>query len=132
MKVSCQRILCADTNPYFRQFVSRFLTDSGNEVAEASTASEVLALIRERPDHYDLLIVAGWLPDMDSAELLPALRAIPYAGRIVITLPKLSPDQRTKYESLGTSSFLLTPVSYSDILRVVNPLAADARNESGA
>lgn len=130
--MSAQRILCADTNPYFRGFVTRFLTDSGYEVAATGTASEMISLIRQRPDHYDLLLVADWLPDMNSSEFLPALRSIPFHGRIVVTIPELSPEEKMKYHSLGASSFLLTPVGYSDILRVVNPPAADAWKSSAA
>jgi CheY-like chemotaxis protein len=118
-KARCQRILCADNNPYFRHFVSRFLTDSGYEVAEAASASEVLSQVREKPD--DLLIVADWLPDMDGVELFQMLRSIPCAGRIVVTASELSPDRKATYESLGASSFLITPVGYSDILRILKP-----------
>jgi two-component system, OmpR family, response regulator ResD len=121
MKAGSQSILCADDNPYFRHFVSRFLTDYGCEVVDVATASEALSLVRERPDDYDLLIVADWLPDMGGVELFQTLRSIPYAGRIVITAPELSPDQRAKYESMGASSVLITPVGYSDILRILEP-----------
>ena len=89
--MSAQLIICADTNPYFRGFVTRFLTDSGYEVAATGTASE-----------------------------------------IVVTVFELSPEEKIKYHSLGASSFLLTPVGYSEILRVVNPPAADARKTSAA
>jgi two-component system, OmpR family, response regulator ResD len=121
MKAGSQCILCADDNPYFRHFVSRFLTDYGCEVVDVATASEALSLVRERPDDYDLLIVADWLPDMDGVELFQALRSIPYAGRIVITAPNLMPYRKATYEALGASSFLITPVGYSDVLRILEP-----------
>lgn len=130
--MSATRILCADTNPYFLGFVTRFLTDSGYEVAATDNAREMISLIRERPDDYDLLLVAGWFPDMDSSEFLPALRSMPFRGRIVVTVPELSAEATTKYHALGASSFLLTPVGYSDILRVVNPTATDAWKTSTA
>jgi CheY-like chemotaxis protein len=129
MKADSQRILCADDNPYFRYFVSQFLTGSGYEVAETATASEALSMVRERPDHYDLLIVADWLPDMDGVELFQTLRAIPYTGRIVVTAPELSPDKKASYESLGASSFLMTPIGYSDILRILKPPATVGAGE---
>jgi CheY-like chemotaxis protein len=130
--VSAQRILCADTNPYCRGFATPFLTDSGYEVAATGTASDMISLIRERPDHYDLLIVADWLPDMDRSEFFTTLRSIPFRDRIVVNVPELSPEEKTKYHSLGASSFLLTPVGYFDILWVVNPPASDAWKTSAA
>jgi CheY-like chemotaxis protein len=132
MKSSCQRILIADTNHYFRHIVSHFLIECGNEVTEATTAREVRSLIYQRPDRYDLLIVADWLPDMDNAELFETLRSIPYAGRIVVATPELSPEKKTRYEALGAFSFLLTPVSYSDILRILEPPATVGAGENRA
>jgi CheY-like chemotaxis protein len=121
MKAGSQCILCVDDNPYFRHFVSRSLTDYGCKVVDVATAGEALSLVRESPDNYDLLIVADWLPDMSCVELFQTLRSIPYSGRIVITAPELSPNQRAKYESMGVSSVLITPVGYSDILRILEP-----------
>jgi len=118
-KTSSPRILCADHNPYFRYFVSRFLRDCGCEVADVATASEALSLVRERPDDYDLLIVADWLPDMDGVELFQMLRSIPCATRIVVTASELSDDRRGKYESLGASLVVITPVGYSELLRIL-------------
>ncbi len=121
MKATCRRVLCAETNPYFRRFVSWLLTNNGCEVSEAATASEALALIREGPTGYDLVIVADWLPDMDGIELLQTLHSIGYAGRIVVTARRLPPEEGASYKSLGASSILITPVGYSDILRILVP-----------
>jgi DNA-binding response OmpR family regulator len=132
MKASCQRILCADDNPYFRHFVSRFLTDNGCEVVDVATASEALSLVRERPDDYDILIIADWLPDMDGVDLFQTLRSVSYAGRIVITAANLLPYRRSTYEALGASSFLITPVGYSDILRILEASRTASTGENRA
>jgi CheY-like chemotaxis protein len=72
-RISSQRVLCIDNNPYFRDFVCWFLSDVGCEVR--ATASEALSVIRQKPSGYDLLIVADWLPDRDGVELLQTLRS---------------------------------------------------------
>ena len=99
-----------------------FLSDVGCEVAAAATGGEALSLIRQKPSGYDLLVVADWLPDMDGVELLQTLRSIHYAGRIAITAPQLSPEQRSTYESLGASSILITPVGYCELMRILKPV----------
>ena len=137
MKAFFQRVLCADNNPYFRHFVGWFLTDVGCEVAAVATASEALSLIRQRPDGYDLLIVANWLPDMDGLQLLQTVNSMGYAGRIVITAPHLSLEQRAAYESLRASSILITPIGYSELMRILEPgprvrSAEHQINEKGA
>jgi DNA-binding response OmpR family regulator len=123
-RISSQRVFCIDNNPYFRDFVGWFLSDFGCEVEAAATAGEALSLIRRMPSGYDLLIVADWLPDMDGVELLQTLRSIPYAGRIAVTAPHLSPEQRSTYESLGVSSILIKPVGYCELMRILEPVVA--------
>jgi DNA-binding response OmpR family regulator len=121
-RISSQRVFCIDSNPYFRDFVSWFLSDIGCEVAAAATGDEALSLLRQKPGGYDLLVVADWLPDMDGVELLQTLRSIPYAGRITVTAPRLSREQRSAYESLGASAILITPVGYCELLRILEPV----------
>ena len=123
-RISSQRVFCIDSNPYFHEFVCWFFSDVGCEVAAAETASEALSLIRQKPRGYDVLIVADWLPDMDGVELLQTLRSIHYAGRIAITAPQLSPEQRSTYESLGASPILITPVGYCELMRILEPVVA--------
>ena len=125
MKAGPKRMLCADDNLCYLNFMSRFLSINRCEVAEAGTATEVLSLVRRRPGDYDLLIIADWLPDMDGVELIQTLRSIPYTGGIVVTAPKLLPYRRAAYEALGVSAALITPVCHSDLLRILELLRTD-------
>lgn len=118
-RIISRRVVCIDSNFYFREFVCWFLSDVGCEVKGVATAKEGLSLIREEPAGYDILIIADWLPDMDGVELLQRPRSMPYAGRIAMTAPQLSPEQRAIYESLGASSILITPLGYSELMRVL-------------
>jgi response regulator RpfG family c-di-GMP phosphodiesterase len=120
-KASYQRIFCVDGNPYFRRFMSWSLTSNGCEVSQAATAREALRLLQQKPTRYDLLIVAHSLPDMNSIELLQTLHSIGYTGRIVVTARRLHQEEGATYKSLGASSILITPVGYSDILRILVP-----------
>lgn len=129
MKAGSQRVLCADDNLCYRHFVSRFLIENGCEVAEAGTAGETLSLAQMKPQHYDLLIIADWLPDMDGVELIQTLRSIPYVGRIVITAPKMLSYRRAAYETLGACAALITPVCHSDLMRILKYLRTDRIGE---
>jgi len=123
-RMTSQTVLCIDSNPYFREFVRWFVSDVGCAVAVAATGGEALSVIRRKPSAYDILIVADWLPDMDGLQLLQTLRSIPCAGRIAITASALSLDRRTIYESLGATSILTTPLGYSELMRILQPVAA--------
>lgn len=124
-RISSQRVLCIDNNPYFREFVCWFVSDVGCEVWGAPNAGEAMALIRRNPSQYDLLILADWLPDMDSVELLRQLQATAYSGRVVLTTAReLRPEQRKMYESLGVSSVIVTPIGYAELMRILEQVAS--------
>jgi two-component system, chemotaxis family, chemotaxis protein CheY len=126
-RISSQRVLCIDDNPYFREFVCWFISDVGCEVSEAARAGDAIALIEPNPGSYDLLILADWLPDMDGVEVLRRLRSIPYAGRIAVTAPQqLPPDQKAIYNSLGVSAILTTPIGYSELMRILEPVVGES------
>jgi CheY-like chemotaxis protein len=124
-RISSQRVLCIDNNPYFREFVCWFVSDVGCEVWAAPNAGEAIALIRRNPSQYDLLILADWLPDMDGVELLRQLQAAAYSSRVVVTTAReLRAEQRKMYESLGVSSIIVTPIGYAELMRILEQVAS--------
>jgi CheY-like chemotaxis protein len=125
-RISSQRVLCIDNNPYFREFVCWFVSDVGCEVSATSNAADAIALIRRNSSEYDLLILADWLPDMDGVELLRQLQAMDYSGRIVVTTAQeLRPEQHRIYESLGASSIIVTPIGYAELMRILEQVASN-------
>ncbi len=123
-RISSQRVLCVDSNRYFRDFVCWFVSDVGCEVSPASNGGDAIALIRRNPGQYDLLILADWLPDMDGVELLRQLQAADYRGRVVVTtVRELRSEQRQMYESLGASSIIVTPIGYGEMMRILEQIA---------
>jgi CheY-like chemotaxis protein len=125
VRITSQRVLCIDNNPYFREFVCWFVSDVGCEVWAAPNAGEAMALIRRNPSQYDLLILADWLPDMDGVELLRQLQPTPYSSRVVVTTAQeLRVEQRKVYESLGVSSIVVTPLGYAELMRILEQIAS--------
>ncbi len=123
-RISSQRVLCIDSNPYLRNFVCWFVSDVGCEVSAAANAGEAIAMVQGNPNQYDVLILADWLPDMDGLELVRQLRAMSYFGRIAVTTAKeLLPEPRNIYESLGVSSIIVTPIGYAELMRILEQAA---------
>ncbi len=119
MSVEPRSILCADTNPYFLHFVAEFLSGNGYEVDAASNVTDVLSLLHNKAARYGLIILADWFPGVEISELLSAVRATAFTGRIVVSSGELSAAQKRQFEELGASSFLLKPAGYSDLLSLV-------------
>lgn len=124
-RISSQRVLCIDNNPYFREFVCWFVSDVGCEVSATSNGADAITLIRRNPMEYDLLILADWLPDMDGVELLRQLQAMDYSGRVVVTTAQeLRPEEYRMYESLGASSVIATPIGYAEVMQILEQIAS--------
>lgn len=58
-RISSQRVLCIDNNPYFREFLCWFVSDVGCEVSAAPNAGEAIGPTQRNTDCYDLLIIRG-------------------------------------------------------------------------
>lgn len=119
-RISSQRVLCVDNNPYLREFVRWFFSDVGCAVSAVANAAEAISLIADNPANYDLLIMADWLPDMQGLELLRQLRALGCSKRVVITTPhELSPERQQTYRTLGVSLIIVTPLGYHEVMRIL-------------
>ncbi len=70
------KILLLDDHPLFRKGIAQTLLDAGvaQEVAEANTAAQALALLGGQPD-FDCLFLDLDLPDMSGVDLLAELQA---------------------------------------------------------
>jgi CheY-like chemotaxis protein len=127
-RISSQRVLCVDSNRFFRDFVCWFVSDVGCEVSAAPTGGDAIALIERSPTQYDLLILADWLPDMDGVELLRQLQTMGYSGRVVVTTTQeLRSEQHRMYESLGVSSIIVTPIGYGELMRILEQMAGGVK-----
>ena len=119
------RVLVADDEPMIAAYVRELLESQGHQVTLAHDGAAALALFRERPDAFDLVITDQTMPRLSGTGLVKAIRALrPGVPAVLCTGYSDSIDLRSA-RKLGVSRFLTKPVESQTMLRVVSELLAD-------
>src|SRR5947209_7548929 len=111
------RLLLVDDDPGLRALLRTTLEVFDVELAEAASAEEAVASIREqRPD---AIVLDVGLPDMDGLELCRSLKRAPLTRAIPVVLLTGHTDASTDSTEAGADAFLLKPFSPLELLGVV-------------
>jgi DNA-binding response OmpR family regulator len=120
-----KRVLVADDEPAFAEFVCDVLLDSGYVVSCASSGSEALKQFRTSPT--DVVILDLFMPDGGGLEtLLEFRREFPTPKLLVVTGKQylLSGNSLGLAETLGADRTLLKPFTPKELLQAVAALEA--------
>jgi DNA-binding NarL/FixJ family response regulator len=94
------------------------------QIAAASDGAEGLALARSfRPD---FVLIDLWLPDGPGLDMLPALRALSPAPRVVVLTAEESPALRDQALAGGAAGYLLKTMPADGLLAALRALAVPA------
>jgi two-component system KDP operon response regulator KdpE len=112
-------VLVIDDDRVIRRVLEINLRADGFDVAEAASGAEALAAATERRP--DVVILDLGLPDVDGAELIPALRAdVDAAPLAIVVMTGADPDARSGDRYASTvEAVLRKPVDPVDLLGTV-------------
>ena len=111
-------VLLVDDNELLQQVISRYLGELGLTVAVAGRGDEALALAGQAPPA--LFIVDLYLPDMDGADVLRALRALPGCAETpAIAISGLDEEDARLVMTDDVSEYLIKPVELDDLAQAV-------------
>lgn len=111
-------IMIADADPYVRDMVSRFLTESGYEVATAIDGYDALDSARLALPRAILADVL--LPRLDGLALCRLLKGDPDTQEIVTVVVFSVLAVEDKAKKAGADAFLKKPLEKSRVLGVLN------------
>lgn len=120
MPALSHRILLVDDAPLFLELEKRLLESRGYELETATSASEALEKLRERPA--DLVLLDQQMPEMDGADCCRIIKAdavlkgIPV---ILVTESREREDVRRALES-GCDDFVVKPITDMVLLQKVD------------
>ena len=112
-------LLLVDDEPAVLRTTRRMLERGGFEVLTAASGAEALQVARERAADIELVITDFMMPEMDGPTLVPLLREILPAVKI-IGVSGL--DQRARAAELGLAEVLCKPFDGSILLPVIHRL----------
>ena len=115
------RVLVIDDEALVRRSIERALTDSGYEVLTAASVEEGSTLFAQRRPHVVVLDVR--LPDGSGLDLLPRLRRIDPAAKIVMVTAFGEMADVVRAMRLGACDFLKKPFDLEEVEHAVRSAA---------
>ncbi|MCU0568097.1 MAG: response regulator [Oculatellaceae cyanobacterium Prado106] len=120
---NAKTILVIDDDPATQELMQRFLIREGFQVLIAAdgTTGQQLAL-EHQPD---AIILDVLLPNMDGWSVLTNLKADPALANIPVIMASILDDKNRGY-ALGATDYLLKPIDYDRLIKVLQKYCADA------
>lgn len=112
---SKQRILVADDDKTVRTLENVRLSRLGHEVVTRSDAREALAIIREVPDAFDVILADYHMPDMNGLELVHAMREEGSEASVVLMTGLSAQISEAKARVVGIDHILRKPVESQEL-----------------
>ena len=116
------RILYADDMRELREVARIALSREGHLIECVGDGQEALQRVTADPAAYDLVISDHHMPHLNGIELVKRIRALPYAGKILIFCSELSPAVSETYHQLKVDRILYKPVFPSELRQVLADL----------
>jgi CheY-like chemotaxis protein len=113
------RILYAEDLRDLREVARIALTRDGHSIECVADGVLALERIKAAPNSLDLLITDHHMPKMNGLELVTALGAEPFAGKIIVFSSELSPAIGAAYLQLGVDRILPKPIFPSELRQVL-------------
>ena len=113
------RILYAEDLRDLREVARIALTRDGHSIECVPDGVLALERIKAAPNSLDLMITDHHMPKMNGLELVTALGAEPFAGKIIVFSSELSPAIGAAYLQLGVDRILPKPIFPSELRQVL-------------
>jgi len=111
-----ERILLADDSEANQMLIVRLLERRGYRVEVVTDGVEALAALAQK--HYDLLLLDGFMPNMDGYETARCIRSSESPGRripIIAMTANVLPGDRQKCLASGMDDFVAKPINRDDL-----------------
>ncbi len=117
-------ILVVDDQPSIRETLGGILEDEGYRVTPAEDGESALTLLRDQ--HFDVVLLDVWLPQMDGLDVLRQVKDLEDRPEVVMISGHGTVETAVRATKLGAYDFLEKPLSLEKTLIVVKN-AAEAR-----
>jgi len=118
------RVLCVEDDEDAREMLSELLKFSLIETRSVGTAAQALSLVQA--EHFDLLLLDTWLPDLDGVELCRRVRVLdPHTPVLFYSGAAFDDDKKRAIEA-GATAYVAKP-DVDRLLESVRELVSPAR-----
>lgn len=117
-------MLIADDEDYVLKLITRLFAKQGWEITEASSFYEVLNVVDQHPDRFDVLVLDIGMPGPSAEETLKRIREANCHSHIVLVSGFPEDNRIRNLVDLCHGSFISKPFSLSSLLERVQDLMA--------
>ncbi|HSR37170.1 MAG TPA: response regulator, partial [Desulfurivibrionaceae bacterium] len=114
-----RHILCVDDEVAIGKMLHKMLRELGHEATVLSDSEETLALFREHPDTYDLLITDMTMPRMTGAQLAQKILAIRPEFPIILCTGFSEIIDEQAAQQIGIRKLVSKPLLYNDLAQLL-------------
>ncbi len=118
-------ILVAEDNLVNQQVIEGILCNASHYVQIASSGDEVLDILSERPDDFDMLILDMNMPEISGLEVIKTLRFMDTSNQmpVIMLTADATPDARDASLDAGANKFLTKPIDARALLEAIASLS---------
>lgn len=120
-------VLVIDDDPNMQEMMSRYLSDHGYQVILAATGVEALGLVKKTSP--DLITLDVKMPELDGWAVLAALKTDAETAEIPVIMTTTM-DDREKGLALGADEYLVKPIAWPHLERVLGQFCSNPHEES--
>jgi CheY-like chemotaxis protein len=113
------RILIVDDESLVRWSLDEALTGCGHSVMTAAEGRAALRLLAGGARDPDVVVLDYRLPGDDGLTLMPAIRALAPAARVVLLTAYGSPEVEARALALGAERVINKPIDIDDVAQLV-------------
>jgi DNA-binding response OmpR family regulator len=116
-------ILAVEDETAVAQLLALVLGGPNCKVATASDGKKALAKIAAAKNPFDVVITDHLMPRVSGLELVRALRAKKFGGKVVVLSGHLAEDNIKAYEELGVDMMISKPFDVNELRETIDVLA---------
>ena len=126
------RVLVADDNDINLEVAQRLLEREGAQVQTCRNGREAVDLLRQQPDHFDVVLMDVQMPVMDGLQATRCVRSelgLADLPIVALTAGALT-QERNRAMAAGMSDFQSKPIEPQTLVRTLRRLVEDRRGEA--
>jgi len=115
-------ILVCDDEETVRELISVVLGMAGYHVSTAANGVEALQMIKDKIDHYQLVLTDHKMPRMDGLGLVRKMRENAFPGKIIVLSGSFDAADITAYKKLAVDVIMRKPFDFAEFRTAVSGL----------
>jgi two-component system nitrogen regulation response regulator NtrX len=112
-------ILVVDDQAPVTDAIKIAFNKSGHSLDIVGDGSEAWARLKEKPDHYQVLIIDHFMSNMTGLDLVERLKPTQFKGKIVVVSGYLTVELEMAFKKLGISTILRKPFRLDELRAAV-------------